>query len=655
MKFSPRHFSKSVFASHKARAEKDWQQFWKDESQLLLKWDEPFTKGFEGDFARGEFQWFRDGKINASVNCLDRHVAQGRGSKVAYYYQSEDGKVKTSITYQQLLQKVCVYSNVLQYYGAQKGDRVIIYMPMGIEVVASILACARMGLVHSVVFAGFSAQALRARIEDCQSQFIITANSFHRGGKTIPLYSLVQNALTLLEGVSPVKQIFVYPHCSEDPCQLVNGDLNLLQLEQEWAHQDWFSPVSMNAEDPLFILYTSGSTGKPKGLLHTTGGYLTMAAYTHRYVFDFDPEDTYWCTADVGWITGHSYVVYGPLLNQATSLLYEGAPSHPHWGRLWSLVDEYKIKIFYTAPTAIRSFMAQGEEVVRPYELNSLRLLGTVGEPINPAAWEWYFKVIGKEKCPIVDTWWQTETGAIMITPLAGVHETIPGFAMESLPGIFPEIIDGETHQPSSKVSSGPLVIGRPWPSMARTIYGDHQRYLETYFLPYPGYYFTGDGCERNEQGYLRITGRIDDVINVAGHRLGTAEVESALVKHPWVAEAAVVGVEDSIKGQGLACFVRINQEHKSHAKNESALLGELMEVVMEEIGRFARPKEIFIVDDLPKTRSGKIMRRILRKLAAGEKDELGDLSTLSAPEMISQLLEVVGRQRGKEDLGKTS
>ncbi|MCH8202925.1 MAG: acetate--CoA ligase [Proteobacteria bacterium] len=612
-----------------ARSIEDPDGFWA-EAAARLDWIKPFTKvknaSFEGEAV---IRWFEDGILNVSYNCIDRHL-ETRGDQVALIWEGDDPADSANITYRQLYERVCRFANVLKARNVKKGDRVTIYMPMIPETVYAMLACARIGAVHSVVFGGFSPDSIAGRITDCESTVVITADEGVRGGKPIPLKANVDEALDRCAGVHTVLVV-----------RRTGGPVNWVEGRDVWYDElvddvlPHCEPEPMGAEDPLFILYTSGSTGQPKGVLHTTGGYLVGAALSHEYVFDYQDGDIYWCTADVGWVTGHSYIVYGPLANGATSLVFEGVPNYPDASRFWQVVDKHKVNIFYTAPTAIRALMALGDEWVSATSRKSLRLLGTVGEPINPEAWLWYHRVVGEERCPIVDTWWQTETGGIMITPLPGATALKPGSATRPFFGVEPAIVDAEGNVLEGE-ASGNLVILSSWPNQARTIYGDHQRFKETYFATYPNKYFTGDGCRRDADGYYWITGRVDDVINVSGHRLGTAEIESALVGHAGVAEAAVVGFPHHIKGQGIYAYVTLDVSHEPSQET----CDELMACVRKEIGPIAKPDHIQFAPALPKTRSGKIMRRILRKIAANDFADLGDTSTLADPSVVDDLVD---------------
>ncbi|PAV47984.1 acetate--CoA ligase [Pseudomonas sp. HAR-UPW-AIA-41] len=605
------------------------EAFWNEQARTFLDWFKPWDQLHHSDLAKGEAQWFKGGLLNVAHNCIDRHLAE-RGEQIALIWEGDNPSESAHITYNRLHDKVSRLANVLKSRGVQKGDRVCIYMPMIPEAAYAMLACARIGAVHSVVFGGFSPDALRDRILDADCRTVITADEGVRGGKYIPLKKNVDKALESCPEVSTVVVV-----------ERTQGEVNWVEGRDLWYHQA-MQTVSrdcpaepMDAEDPLFILYTSGSTGKPKGVLHTTGGYLLGAAMTHKYVFDYHEGDIYWCTADVGWVTGHSYIVYGPLANGATSLIFEGVPNYPDASRFWQVIDKHQVNIFYTAPTALRALMREGEEPVRKTNRSSLRLLGSVGEPINPEAWEWYYHVVGDTRCPIVDTWWQTETGSIMITPLPGATNLKPGSATRPFFGVQPVLLDDKGHEIDGP-GSGVLAIKSSWPSQIRSVFGDHQRMIDTYFKPYPGYYFTGDGARRDEDGYYWITGRVDDVINVSGHRIGTAEVESALVLHDAIAEAAVVGYPHDIKGQAIYAFVTpvLGVELCERLK------AELLALVSKEIGSFAKPELMQWAPGLPKTRSGKIMRRILRKIACNELDNLGDTSTLADPSVVESLIE---------------
>ena len=603
-------------------------EFWSSQAESYLDWDKKWEEVKNTNIEKGEIAWFSGGKLNASVNCIDRHLPKDK-NKIAFIWEGDDPEESRNITYQDLHDEVCKFSNVLKARGVKKGDRVCIYMPMIPEATYAMLACARIGAIHSVVFGGFSPESLKDRILDSDCQTVITADEGLRGGKTIPLKQNVDEAL---EGCSNVHTVLVITRTEAEIPWNEDCDVRYEEISKNVSNE--CTPELMDAEDPLFILYTSGSTGKPKGVLHTTGGYLLQAAMSHKLVFDYKDNEVYWCTADVGWVTGHSYIVYGPLANGATSVIFEGIPTYPSPSRFWEVIDKHKVNIFYTAPTALRALMAQGDDFVESSSRESLRILGTVGEPINPEAWEWYFKVVGNSSCPIVDTWWQTETGAMMITPVAGFTAMKPGSATKPFLGIEPALLD-ENGEEIVGEGSGNLVIKSSWPSQIRTVYGDHQRCVDTYYSMYPGYYTTGDGARRDADGYYWITGRVDDVLNVSGHRLGTAEVESALVLHQQVAEAAVVGYEHEIKGQGIYCYVTL----MSDVTPNEELKSDLIQLVAKEIGPIAKPDIIQWAPGLPKTRSGKIMRRILRKIATNEIDNLGDTTTLADPSVVKELI----------------
>jgi len=612
-----------------ARSIADPEGFWRQQA-ARLDWIKPFTKvkNVSWDPDNLSIKWFEDGTLNVSANCIDRHLPQ-HADRIAIVWEGDDPKDSKSITYRELHGEVSRFANVLLEYGVKKGDRVTIYLPMIPEAAYAMLACARIGAVHSVVFGGFSPDSLANRILDCESTLVITADEGLRGGKPIPLKANTDHAL---EQCPDVKTVIVVMR--------TRGRIDMKRGRDVWYHEEREKvsnvcpPVEMNAEDPLFILYTSGSTGKPKGVLHTSGGYLLYAAFTHEVVFDYRPGEIFWCTADVGWVTGHSYIVYGPLANGATTLMFEGVPNYPTTSRFWEVIDKHKVNIFYTAPTAIRALMRDGEAPVKKTSRASLRLLGSVGEPINPEAWLWYHRTVGDSRCPIVDTWWQTETGGILISPLPGATELKPGSATKPLFGIRPQLVDA-AGTPLEGAASGNLVLLDSWPGQMRTVYGDHQRFANTYFRTYRGKYFTGDGCRRDEDGYYWITGRVDDVINGSGHRLGTAEVESALVENPEVAEAAVVGCPHELKGQGIYAFVTL----KVGQTPSAALNEELKKFVAEHLSPIAKPDVIQFAPSLPKTRSGKIMRRILRKIAEGDTSNFGDTSTLADPSVVDDLV----------------
>jgi acetyl-CoA synthetase len=609
---------------------KDPNGFW-GEVAKRIDWIKPFSKVKNTSFDphNVSIKWFEDGTLNVAYNCLDRHLAK-RGNQTAILWEGDDPKVDKKITYKELHAQVCEFANVLKARGVKKGDRVTIYLPMIPEAAVAMLACARIGAIHSVVFGGFSPDSLAGRIEDCKSDIVITADEGVRGGRKIPLKS---NSDAACDKAGGVKTVIVVRHTGAAVNMQAGRDVYYDEIVKTVGGD--CPCVEMNAEDPLFILYTSGSTGKPKGVLHTTGGYLVYTAISHQYVFDYHDGDVYWCTADVGWVTGHSYIVYGPLANGAITMMFEGVPNYPTASRFWEVCDKHQVDIIYTAPTAIRALMQAGDEPVKKTSRKSLRLLGTVGEPINPEAWEWYYRVVGEGRCPIVDTWWQTETGGILITPLPGATKLKPGSATRPFFGVIPEIVDAEGKGLEGP-GSGNLCIADAWPGMMRTVYGDHQRFVDTYFKTCIGRYFTGDGCRRDEDGYYWITGRVDDVINVAGHRLGTAEVESALVAHPKVSEAAVVGYPHDIKGQGIYAYVTL----MAGEKPSESLRKELVGWVRKEIGPIASPDLIQFAPSLPKTRSGKIMRRILRKIAEDEFGNLGDTSTLADPAVVDDLVD---------------
>jgi acetyl-CoA synthetase len=606
--------------------------FWAEQAKAI-SWFHPFQSVFDADYEEVDFAWFSAGRLNASFNCVDRHLEQ-RGDQAAIIWAKDEPGEYQFISYRELKHHVCRVANVLLAHGVRRGDRVCIYMGMMPELTYTMLACARIGAVHSVVFGGFSAESLRDRILDARCKMVVTANEGLRGGRKIPLKKTVDKAV---EGLSVVETVLVARRTDAETAMQSGRDHWLdeeCRRQRSTCTNEW-----MGSEDPLFILYTSGSTGKPKGLMHTTGGYLTYAAYTHKMVFDYQPGDVYMCAADVGWVTGHSYIVYGPLANGATSVMFESTPVYPDASRYWRIVDDLGVNIFYTAPTALRALAQAGDGPVKKHKRDSLRVLGSVGEPINPEIWRWYHDVVGDKRCAVVDTWWQTETGGILITPLPGATPAKPGSATLPFFGVKPVVMDLETAQPvEGNAVSGALCLGSPWPGQARTVWGDHQRFKETYFTQYPGYYFTGDGVTRDEDGYYWVTGRIDDVLNVSGHRLGTAEIESALVAHEAVAEAAVVGFPHPIKGQAIYAYVLVGADHAS--KDKEQLAGALKEQVRHVIGAFATPEVVHVASGLPKTRSGKIMRRILRMIADGKYEGLGDLTTLAEPEVVDRLIQ---------------
>ncbi len=630
------HITQEIYQSMYRRSIDEPEAFWAEQAEKFLDWSRPWDRVMDYDFKKGHIRWFEGGELNVSYNCLDRHLEK-RADQTAILWEGDDPAVDRKITYRELHEQVCKFANVLKSLGVSKGERVCIYLPMIAEAAVVILACTRIGAVHSIVFGGFSADALKDRILDADCQYLVCADETLRGGRTA---ALKVNADKAVANCPNIRHVIVIKN--------TGADIPWQEQRDVWYHElmaDASSDcpaVPMAAEDPLFILYTSGSTGKPKGVLHTTGGYLLYAAITHKYVFDYHDGDIYWCTADIGWVTGHSYIIYGPLCNGATTLMFEGVPTYPEADRFWQVVDKHRVNIFYTAPTAIRALMAQGDDYVQRTRRSSLRILGTVGEPINPEAWEWYYHVVGDARCPIVDTWWQTETGGIMITPLPGATALKPGSATLPFFGVKPEILDNDGNVLEGE-AEGILVIAQSWPGQSRTVYGDHQRFIDTYFKNYPGYYFAGDGARRDEDGYYWITGRVDDVINVSGHRMGTAEVESALVLHDHVAEAAVVGYPHPIKGQSIYAYVTLN----AGVQPTEELRQELVELVRREIGPIAHPDIIQWAPALPKTRSGKIMRRILRKVAANEIDNLGDTSTLADPSVVD---EIIDHRANKED-----
>ncbi|ACL72106.1 acetate--CoA ligase [Thioalkalivibrio sulfidiphilus HL-EbGr7] len=625
------HVNAQQYQEMYQRSVDDPEGFWSEQADKYVtwfkKWDKVLDWSFAGDV---HIRWFEGAKLNVSYNCLDRHL-ETRGDQPAIIWEGDDPNEDRTLTYRELHAEVSRFANVLKSRGVKKGDRVSIYMPMIPEAAVAMLACTRIGAIHSVVFGGFSPDALRDRIQDSDCQVVITSDQSLRGGKKVPLKANADKAIAQCPNVHT--------------CIVVKRggeQVNWHDDRDVWYHEAMKEasaecpPEEMNAEDPLFILYTSGSTGKPKGVLHTTGGYLLQAAMTHKLVFDYKDGETYWCTADVGWVTGHTYIVYGPLANGARSLMFEGIPTYPDTGRFWQVCDKHKVSTFYTAPTAIRMLMGAGDDFVKKHKRSSLRLLGTVGEPINPEAWEWYYRVVGDERCPIVDTWWQTETGGHMITPLPGATRLKAGSATHPFFGVQPVLLDDQGKEITGNPATGNLCIKHPWPGMMRTVYGDHPRFIETYFKLYPGYYFSGDGARRDEEGYYWITGRVDDVLNVSGHRLGTAEIESALVLHPKVAEAAVVGYPHEITGQGIYAYVTL----MAGEQGSEELKKELVNLVREEIGPIAKVNLLQFAPGLPKTRSGKIMRRILRKIAANELDNLGDTSTLADPGVVDNLID---------------
>ena len=615
------------------RSVSDNEGFWRDEAMARIDWMKPFStvKNVNLMYPDVSIRWFEDGTLNVSANCVDRHLAE-HGDTTAIIWEPDDPKAEPQhITYRQLHGEVCKFANVLKALGVSKGDRVIIYLPMIPEAAYAMLACARIGAVHSVVFAGFSPDSLANRVNDCGAELVITADGAPRGGRNT---NLKDNANLALNHCKDSVKCLVVKRTGQEIAWREEGDYWLHEMAADVS--DDCPPEEMNAEDPLFILYTSGSTGKPKGVVHSTGGYILFAAMTHQLTFDYRPGEVFWCTADVGWVTGHTYIVYGPLANGATTLMFEGTPTYPDAGRLWDVCDRHKVASFYTAPTAIRALMGKGDDFVTRHDLSSLRILGTVGEPINPEAWRWYHEVVGGKRCPVVDTFWQTETGGHMITPLPGATALKPGSATTPFFGIKPAVLDPQTGAVKEGEAEGVLVMTDSWPGQMRTVYGDHQRFMDTYFRQYPGNYFTGDGCRRDEDGYYWITGRVDDVLNVSGHRMGTAEIESALVAHPAVSEAAVVGYPHDITGQGIYCYVTL----MGGKEPSDALRKELSDWVRSDIGPIAKPDHIQWAPGLPKTRSGKIMRRILRKIAEDDFGALGDISTLAEPEVVDDLIE---------------
>ncbi|MDY6993843.1 MAG: acetate--CoA ligase [Pseudomonadota bacterium] len=622
------HITEEKYQAMYAQSVSDPDGFWAKQARSFITWFKEWDSVQDWNYHEGKIRWFEGAQLNVAYNCVDRHL-ETRGDQVAIIWEGDDPKVDKQITYRQLYDQVCRCANVLKARGVKKGDRVCIYLPMIPEAAVAMLACARIGAVHSIVFGGFSPEALKDRILDSGCEVVITADEGLRGGRPVPLKA---NVDTALQHAPKVHTVLVVRHTGNQVAWQTGRDISYHEETEQVSPE--CPPEHMDAEDPLFILYTSGSTGKPKGVLHTTAGYLLYTAMTHKYIFDYHDGDVYWCTADVGWVTGHSYIVYGPLANGAITLMFEGIPTYPDASRFWQVVDKHKVNIFYTAPTAIRALMAKGDQLVKATRRKSLRLLGSVGEPINPEAWEWYYHTVGEARCPIVDTWWQTETGGILITPLPGCTPLKPGSATRPFFGVVPALVSNE-----GDILEGPtegnLVLTRPWPGQMRTVFGDHQRFIDTYLKAYPGNYFSGDGARRDEDGYYWITGRVDDVINVSGHRMGTAEVESALVLHDAVAEAAVVGYPHDIKGQGIYAYVTLMADQQPSEE----LRKELVSLVRKEIGPIASPDVIQWAPGLPKTRSGKIMRRILRKIAANEIENLGDTSTLADPSVVDNLI----------------
>ena len=617
------------------RSVDDPEGFWAEMAEKFVSWDSKWDKVLDWNFKTANIEWFRGGKLNISYNCLDRHVEAGHGDQTALIWEGNDPSEDSKVTYKELMDNVCRFANALKKIGVQKGDRVCLYMQMVPQLPVAMLACARIGAVHNVVFGAFSPDSLTERINDSSCKVLITQDTAMRGKKNdIPMKT---NADAAVKDCPSIEHIIVVKRTGNEVPMTDGRDLWWDEMTSDESRE--CSPEQMDAEDPLFILYTSGSTGHPKGVLHTTGGYLLHAAITHKYVFDYKEGDIYWCTADIGWVTGHSYIVYGPLCNRAISVMFEGVPNYPDYSRFWQVVDKHQVNIFYTAPTALRALMKEGDSWVEKSDLSTLKVLGTVGEPIKSPEWHWYYRIVGKERCPIVDTWWQTETGGILITPLPGAIKTKPGSATLPFFGVQPELVDESGTVIEGNGVSGNLCIKFPWPGIMRTLYGDHERFYQTYFSMYPGKYFTGDGCRRDEDGYYWITGRVDDVINVSGHRLGTAEIEGAIGKHPAVAEAAVVGMPHDLKGQGIYAYVtlRTGQESSDELKKE------LVKTVRKEIGPHASPDKIQFTPALPKTRSGKIMRRILRKISEGAVDQIGDTNTLADPNVVEDLVE--GRQ----------
>ncbi|NPU83807.1 MAG: acetate--CoA ligase [Syntrophaceae bacterium] len=638
----PEKIKKMAYISGREAYDKIWKRsiddpdgFWSEIAKEYVEWFKPFDKvmDYNFDIKKGDIyvKFFEGGKLNVSYNCLDKQL-KTRANKVAIQFEGNEPGDDRAITYKQLHEEVCKFANVLKSLGVKKGDRVCLYLPMIPELAISLLACTRIGAIHSVVFGGFSSDSLRDRLQDSTTKILVTCDGTFRGAKAVPQKDSADAAVAecpSVEKIVVVKRVGDKIKCNMNAARDIWWEDAMAKASADCP------PEWMDAEDPLFILYTSGSTGKPKGVMHTTGGYLVFVAYTHKMIFDYKEEDVYWCTADIGWVTGHSYIVYGPLCNGATSVMFEGVPNYPDISRFWKIVEKYKVNIFYTAPTAIRAIAKEGNEWVKKADISSLRILGTVGEPINPEAWNWYYNVIGRGECPIVDTWWQTETGGILITPLPGAIDIKPGMATMPFPGVWPVLLDDEGKEITTVEASGALCIKRPWPGIMRGVYGDPKRFAETYFEQFPGYYVTGDGCRRDKDGYYQITGRIDDVINVSGHRMGTAEVESALVAHAKVAEAAVVGYPHDLKGQSIYAYVTV----KSGVEKSDALKKELVAHVRTLIGPIATPEKIQFADGLPKTRSGKIMRRILKKVAANQIDDLGDTTTLADPSVVDDIV----------------